>query len=334
MAAAGTPSFAFDGVVRFTRIGVSYLVFTIAVGFAALNTGNNALYIGLTFMLGCLLLSGIASKGGLVHLKVEFESIEDAWAGRPARGTLRIDNRSPFWNVRDVVIASEELAEPVLIPILLKRSVTDVSVTFLFRRRGIVELKRLDLYTRYPFGFFLKKRRVRMTGEVVVYPRLLDDSAVRERFRPIIGEQSQANRPGPGTEIHSFREYIRGDSVRQVNWKKSASLGRWIIKQTDLEAARAVHVVVDPFKPRHASDEDLEDVISEATTFVYHAVERGLDIMLSLPRATIRSRGGENASSMFRALALLEPSYEPMRQSVDRTSIIFSIGGADELASA
>src|SRR5258708_31640636 len=150
----------------------------------------------------------------------------------------------------------------------------------------------------------------------------------------MIGEQSQANRAGPGTEIHSFREYIRGDSVRQVNWKKAASLGRWIIKQTDLEAARALHVVVDPFKPRHASDEDLEDVISEATTFVYHAVERGLDIMLSLPRATIRSRGGENASSMFRALALLEPSYEPMRQSVDRTSIIFSIGGADELASA
>ena len=32
-----------------------------------------------------------------------------------------------------------------------------------------------------------------------------------------------------GTEIHSFREFVRGDSLRQVYWKKSASLGRWIM---------------------------------------------------------------------------------------------------------
>jgi uncharacterized protein (DUF58 family) len=335
MAGATAPhSFAFDGVVRFTRIGVSYMIFTIAIGFAALNTGNNALYIGLTFMLGCLLLSGIASKGGLKHLRVEFDSIEDAWAGRPARGVLRIENRSPIWNVRDVIVASDELADPVLIPILMKKSVTEVTVTFLFRRRGIVELKRLDLYTRYPFGFFLKKRRVRLAGEVVVFPRLLEESVARERFRPIIGEQSQANRPGPGSEIHSFREYVRGDSLRQVYWKKSASLGRWIIKQTDLEVAQAVHVVVDPFKPRHVTEDEFEEMISAATTFVHDAVQRGLDIMLSLPRTTIRSFSGENATSMFRALALLEPSYELLQQSVDRSTIVFSVGGADELASA
>ena len=47
-----SPSFAFDGVVRLTKVGTSYVLFTIVIGFAALNTGNNALYIGLTFLLG------------------------------------------------------------------------------------------------------------------------------------------------------------------------------------------------------------------------------------------------------------------------------------------
>jgi uncharacterized protein (DUF58 family) len=332
--AAGTPSFAFDGVVRFTRIGVMYLVFTIAIGFAALNTGNNALYIGLTFLLGCLLLSGIASKGGMKHLSVEFVSIDDAWAGREVHGTLRIRNRSRIWNVRDVVITSGELAAPVLVPIVVKRTVADVPVTFFFRRRGLVELTKLDLYTRYPFGFFLKKRRVTIRGEVVVFPRLFDDAGSRERFRPVIGEQSNANRPGPGAEIHSFREYVRGDSLRQVYWKKSASLGRWIIKQTDLEASRAVHVVVDPYKPRMVSDDEFEEMISAAATFLYDAVGRGLDVMLSLPRATIRARDGANATAMFRALALLEPIHEPLEQSVDRSTIVFSVRGRDELASA
>src|SRR5213083_854045 len=93
----------FEGVVRLTRIGTGFLVFTLVIGFAAINTGNNALYIGLSFMLAALLLSGMASKGGLKHLRVEFDSVEDSWAGRPAHGRLRVVNRSRIWNMRDII---------------------------------------------------------------------------------------------------------------------------------------------------------------------------------------------------------------------------------------
>src|SRR5207302_9718955 len=106
MTATATLNWTFDGVVRMTRIGTSYLIFTLVIGFAALNTGNNALYIGLTFMLGCLLLSGVASKGGLKHLDVEPRGLDQAWAGRNADAVLRVTNRSRIWNVREVVIAS------------------------------------------------------------------------------------------------------------------------------------------------------------------------------------------------------------------------------------
>ena len=33
-------------------IGIGFCIFTVFVGFAAINTGNNALYIALSFMLG------------------------------------------------------------------------------------------------------------------------------------------------------------------------------------------------------------------------------------------------------------------------------------------
>jgi uncharacterized protein (DUF58 family) len=102
--------FQFTGVVRLTKIGVSFIIFTVFAGFAAINTGNNALYIGLSFMLAALMLSGVASKGGLKHLRVEFASIDEAWAGRAARGRLRVANRSRIWSVRDVVGTSDELA--------------------------------------------------------------------------------------------------------------------------------------------------------------------------------------------------------------------------------
>lgn len=315
----------FDGVVRLTKVGTSFVLFTIVIGFAAINTGNNSLYIGLAFMLGTLLLSGVASQRGLRHLAVEFESVAEAWAGRPAPGTLRVVNRSRIWNVRDVIVTSDELAQPFFIPVITRRSFVTIEASFLFAKRGIVQLKRIDLYTRYPFGFFFKKRRVRIRGEVIVFPRLLDDETARDRFRAIEGEQHTANRPGGGTEIHSFREYVRGDSLRQVYWKKSASLGRWIMKQTELEAGRAVHVVVDPFKPRGVEERDFEEMISEAATFIYDALQRDLEVILTMPRLSHRAKTLPQAAPMFRALALIEPSFEEVAQTIDRNAIVFAV---------
>src|SRR5207237_9742572 len=133
-----------------------------------------------------------------------------------------------------------------------------------------------------PSAFCLKKRRVRIQGEVIVCPRLFGDREDGQRFRPVEGENFSSNRPGPGGEVHLFREYVRGDSLRQVYWKKSASIGRWIVKQTELEAGRAVQVVVDPYRPRGVSEEQFEGMISAAATFIYDALRRALDVVLSL----------------------------------------------------
>jgi uncharacterized protein (DUF58 family) len=320
-------SFSFNGVVRLTRIGTTFIIFTVVIGFAALNTGNNPLYIGLTFMLGALLLSGLASKGGLKHLEVALEDVGEAWVGRPADAVLRVSNGSRIWNVRDVVVVSDDMAAPVLVPLLARRSNERVHVPLVFRRRGRVELNTVDLYTRYPFGFFLKKRRVKIRGEMIVFPRLLDEEVQRERLRPTTGEQASANRPGMGSEIHSFRDFAEGDSFRHINWKKSASVGRWIVKQTDLDAARAVHVVVDPYRPPGTSDDEFEYMVSEAATFIHHVLQRGVDVILQMPRVTMRSKEGQGAHTMFRALALLDPAHEPVHQTVDRSTIVFALRG-------
>src|SRR5207244_8330255 len=87
--------------------------------------------------------------------------------------------------------------------------------------------------------------------------------------------------------------------MRQVYWRKSASMGRWIMKQTEIEAARIVHVVVDPYKSRSASDDDFEQMISEAATFIHDALHRNLDVMLSLPRAPLRARASESSTPIF-----------------------------------
>lgn len=333
---AATPAIShpweFRGVVRLTKVGTAYILSTIVLAVAAINTGNNALYIAVSIMLGCLLLSGIASKDGLKRLSVEIEGIDEAWATQPAHGRLRIANASRVWNVRDVILVSDAFAQPLLIPILPRGSSLSVDAQFLFPRRGLARVSAVDSYTRYPFGFFLKKRRLKVSSEVVVFPRLLSEEEDLTRFRAVAGMQVQSGRPGAGTEIHSFRDYAHGDSLRQVHWKKSASLGRWIIKQHETDAARTIHVVVDPFKPRDVTDDAFEEMIAQASTFIRQAHRRGYDVTLSLPRTTLHARHEVPAAPLHRALALLEPAYEQLQPLLERGSVLFAAGGRRDAA--
>jgi uncharacterized protein (DUF58 family) len=331
---AHTFGFEFNGVVRLTKVGTAYVLSTVVLAIAALNTGNNALYIAVSFMLGSLLLSGLASKGGLKKVDAEIASVDEAWAGRTADGALRVRNRSRVWNVRDIVITSPDLDKPVYIRMLPSRSDVTVPATFLFRRRGRARLTSLDAYTRYPFGFFLKKRRLKIGTEVVVFPRITAEDDARRHFQPITGEQSTSNRPGIGTEIHSFRDFVRGDSLRHVYWKKSASLGRWIMKQTEADVGRALHVVVDPYKPRGVDENEFEEMISAATTLLFFATKRGLDVTLSLPRITLHARESHGTTALYHALALLEPAHEPVYLPLDRDTVLFSLGGGHAAKSA
>lgn len=327
-------AFEFNGVVRLTRIGAGFLAFTFVVGFAAINTGNNSLYIGLAFLFGTLLASGIASREALHHIELTLVRLDDAWAGRPAWGVVRVANRSRLWTIRDLLITSPELESPILVPIVVRRSSVDIAGRFAFERRGRVRFKKADLYTRYPFGLFTKKRRVSFAGEAVVFPRLFEHTREPRRLGGLQGETPRTDRHGMGTEIYAFREYVRGDSLRLVHWKKSASLGRWIMKQTELEAGRSIVVAVDPVVPAGAPEEEFEQMISEATTMIHHAFEIGVDVVLHLPAARMSGQGRSSRQQMFEALALVEMATSGERMVFDPGTFVFSLRRPHEARTA
>jgi len=81
-------------------------------------------------------------------------------------------------------------------------------------------------------------------------------------------------------------------------------------------------------------DDDFEEMVSAAATFIYHALRRELDVLLTLPRVELRVQGGARAQAMFRALALLEPIHEPVSQTIERGTILFTVRESHERATA
>ena len=76
-----------------TGVGIIYVVTVLLIGVAALNTGNNLLYVIVAAMLAAILVSGVASAIVLRDLELDVRLPEQVFAGRPTLGKIVIRNR-------------------------------------------------------------------------------------------------------------------------------------------------------------------------------------------------------------------------------------------------
>src|SRR5215471_2944919 len=88
-----------------TRAGMIYILIAVVIGIAAVNTGNNLLYIVVAALLSAVLVSGIASALVLKSLELDVHLPEHVFAGRPALARLVVRNPSrwlPSFSIRVV----------------------------------------------------------------------------------------------------------------------------------------------------------------------------------------------------------------------------------------
>ena len=88
-----------------TRAGIVYIIATVLIGVAAMQSGNNLLYIVVASLISAILVSGIASAAVLRNLELEIHLPEHIFAGRPVLTRIVLRNQSrwlPSFSVRVV----------------------------------------------------------------------------------------------------------------------------------------------------------------------------------------------------------------------------------------
>jgi uncharacterized protein (DUF58 family) len=94
-----------------TQGGIVYVLVTLVIGIAALNTGNNLLYIVVAAMLAAILVSGYVSAVVLRRLELDIRLPEHIFAGRPLAGRIVVSNPRrflPSFSVRVVSTRKKE----------------------------------------------------------------------------------------------------------------------------------------------------------------------------------------------------------------------------------
>jgi uncharacterized protein (DUF58 family) len=88
-----------------TRAGLIYILISVVIGIAAINTGNNLLYVVVAALLSAILVSGVASALVLRSLVLDVHLPEHVFAERPMLARLVLRNTSlwmPSFSVRVV----------------------------------------------------------------------------------------------------------------------------------------------------------------------------------------------------------------------------------------
>lgn len=260
--------------IRFTRAGGLFTLGALAVGFVAMNTGNNLLFLLLGAMLGAMVVSGWLSERVLRRLRV----VRLLPGGTPVDRDLRIryevTNRKRRLTSFAVEIVEAQLPRAAFLPRVGPGETVEATLSGSFDRRGVYPLGTVTLATEFPFGLFRKERDIELAGEIVVWPRT-------DRRAPETGVGSGRSADdslpmprasaGPRGEFRNLREYRPGDDARDIHWRTSARLRRPVVREYEKEAGEPLWIVLDASAP---PGPDAEHALEVAASMCARAADR------------------------------------------------------------
>lgn len=284
-----------------TRLGMQYLGALMLMGFFAVNSGNNLLYLVFSMMLGLFLVSGWVSRRAIQGFRLQ--SIDEGNIFARVKGGIRVrfQDRHPR-RVRGLEIHLEvdrthvepgfhgggKIAEDIALVVLQVRPET----------RGWCKVRHLELRTRFPFGFLEKAWRFPAEKDLLVlpHPRATPPSRRTEgtssRFKP---------KPGVSSP-EGARPFRVGDSLSRVHWKRTAQRGTPWIRTFEGEEPLGLRLRLDV--RQWAPGVDFEKELELLSGAILQARLQKRDVSLGI-QAFEGFQGYSGPTECWRALALV-----------------------------
>ncbi|HSM13253.1 MAG TPA: DUF58 domain-containing protein [Thermoanaerobaculia bacterium] len=296
--------------IRITRVGLWYVLFTVIVGVAATNTGNNALYLVLAGMLALLAVSGVVSRRNLRSLEVELRAPDEVFARRPAALEFLVRNRGR-WSARWLLLVAVDARGPWrLVSRLGAGQSVGGELDTIFARRGRQRVEALHFASLFPLGLFRKGLRYPVGTDVLVFPEIFPAGEVEIVPAGQAGDRS-ASRSGWGHELHALRAFRQGDDPRSIHWKKSAQAGLLVYQEHEAEESLRLSILFDDGAARLSNEQErerFERLVSEAATAAVDHLDRGFEVeLVTRERRIPFGSGARHRWELLEALALVGP---------------------------
>ncbi len=281
-----------------TRAGWGFGVTLAVMLLAAINYQLNLGY-ALTFLLGgAALVSMHQTHGNLRRLTLHVRSPAPVFAGEPATLEVVLDNPSHVRHGVGLGLYAARRAGMAFCDVPAQGQ-SSASLRFTPTGRGRHRLPTLLVETHFPLGLFRAWSVWRPAAQLLVYPEPERPPPPLPAGSPNAAGELPA-RQGSGAEFDGVRAYRRGDTLRQVVWKKVARSGELVSRDSSSNVDR--NLLLDwPLAGGH----DDEARLRRLTAWVIGAEQGGLAYALRLPGVELPLALGEaQRRAALEALAL------------------------------
>ena len=299
--------------LKFTREGKFFVGITLGVGFAAVNTANNLLYLLLGMLLALIVVSGRMSELSLRDLTVVRRLPLRAQVGRAHLVEIEVFNHKakvPSYAIEVEDLRAGQPADKRCF--FLKISPRSAQVAAYRRtpvKRGRDHHIGFRIATRFPFGLFEKSREVLADGELVIYPAVDPALPPPTNAGKSSGAEGSAGR-GHGEDFLGLKIMRHGEDPRDIHWRKTAAVGQLVMRERARETRPEVRIPLDVMKPDgekeewdHGFERRIRDVASRAVAHL----KRGDNVTIATSAGvTVRGDRTAGADPILRFLALVE----------------------------
>lgn len=258
--------------------GLVLVALSMGIGMAAYNSSSNILFLTLSLLLTCLVMSGLLSwlnfRGVTWQLKVApaLRVGHDTIIGLEVRNAKSFLPTYGLWfnliarahrpqaeqraestvtargiDVR-AALAQADAAEARGRVMLQERldagGETALEWVFQPSKRGMLRLQLASVGSLFPFGFLRKDIGMgnAHSNQVVVWPAPIE----YRRHAPLAARRrsgdERISRPGAGSDLLTVRRYASGDSHRLIHWKATARTRQLLVRQFSAETAEGCHL--------------------------------------------------------------------------------------------
>lgn len=322
-----------------TRSGGLYILTVFLIALAAVNTGNNLLYLMLALLLAATIVSGAAARLSLRSLFVSLQVPQNVFVGEDVSIKISLKNQKHRLTAFSILVEDLELIRarrraawfgkvlawgsaavpgaprhPVLqhaayFPAIPPGETRAELITQSFTRRGNYRLDGLHLSTRFPFGLFCRGERIAVEGVVLVYPTIREISS-ELHLLPFLPGKLEGKHPGPGESLYAVRKYLDGESARIIHWKATAKTGKLMAREYAREEESEFCLILDTLLRSSGPDAyaQFEKAVSLAASLAAHFVHEAADFEYLIPGEYIpRGTGTDHLYAILRSLAVVAP---------------------------
>lgn len=235
-------------MTRTSRARPTRLFWGLTIGSLALfGVGTNVqagwLIVLTALLVGTVMAGAVLPRVALRGIEVARAAPAEAFAGRPVEVSLTVRNAGR--SMRGLILAGDAFLGEA--SVVVDRLGPGESRTYASERaggrRGLHTGGPCVLLTGAPFGIVHVTRAVEIDTRTLVFPRVVDVTAVALPGRT--ADAVAATRRAPAGDVAGVREYRAGDPLRFVHWRTSARRGSLVVREHEEDAGADLAVVAD-----------------------------------------------------------------------------------------